>query len=639
MKRSQSIGLIALAISLLVPQHIWPSRLVAGPVEGDSSRVGHVLTRDEIPEAYTWDVSALFPSDSTWEEDFHRAEESLDEFAGYRGRLGDSPRVLLRCLSLRDSLGIRIDRLSSYAARRHDVDLTNPAYQAMSQKIQGLQRKRSRATAFIEPEILAIGDRKLSSFMKQDEELRLYGHYLDNIHRLRPHILSREEEELLSLARGVTMGPDLAFGMLVNADFTWGDIRNERGNEVEMSRSRYLLFMHSPDRRVRRDAYLALYIPFENHLNTLTSLLITQLKSDIFYSRARRYDSSLDAALDGPNIPTEVYRNLIATVNNNLAPLHRWAGMKKRILGVKALHPYDTYAPLFPGVERRFTYEEAQSIVREALAPLGDEVRQIVDRAFGERWIDVYENTGKEGGAYSSGTYGVHPYILMNFNGTLESVFTLAHELGHTIHSYLSNRNQPYIYSDYATFNAEVASTTNEALLTDYLLEHARSDDERLSLLQHYIQDIGSTFYRQARFAEFELRMHEKVEKDEPLTRDIISGIFGDIYQKYWGPDMAVDDEEKVSWCRIPHFYYDYYVYTYATSFAASQLIARRIVKEGRPAVEDYLKFLSSGSSDYPIELLKIAGVDMTTPAPIEATAARMDELLDQMESIISRRP
>ena len=629
--RTMKVGiLISSTMVLFLSQLSGISQLFAGHDRA-------VPTRYEIGEQYTWDASALFESDQRWEEAYAQAEEMIGEFGKYRGRLGKSGKTLLACLKLNDEVGILSDKLSSYTARKRDVDLSNTTYQAMTQRMRSLQVKRYTANAFIEPEILLIGNKKLNKFLKREKGLNLYEHYLEDLRRLKAHILPREQEKLLSLAGEVTAGSSSAFGMLTNADFSWGNILDEENREVEMSRSRYLLYMTSPDRRVRHDAYMELYIPFEKHLNTLTSLLITKLKTDIFYMKARKYDSSVEAALDGPNIPTEVYHNLINTLNDNLGPLQRWAVLKKRVLGVDELHPYDTYAPLFPEIEMRFTYEEAQEIVREAFRPLGEEVQDILDKAFSERWIDVYENVGKRGGAYSSGTYGVHPYILLNFNGTLSSVFTLAHELGHSIHTYLAHETQPYIYSDYATFNAEVASTTSEALLRDYLLENAESDGERLALLQQYVQNIGSTFYRQGRFAEFELLIHEMVERNEPLTYEVLNRLFGDMYQKYWGPEMVVDDEEKLSWTRIPHFYYNYYMYTYATSFAASQLIAKKIHEEGQPAVDNYLKFLSSGGADYPIELLKIAGVDMSTPAPIEATAARMDELLDRMEEIISR--
>ena len=597
---------------------------------------GKVPARNEIDGRYMWDLTDLFTSDEKWEASYRSAEESIGNFTPYAGKLGTSGRTLLACLKLNDEVGIQMGRLNSYASRKRDQDLGNTSYQAMFQRMQSLLTKRSTASAFIEPEILSINDEKLNGFLREDEALGLYRHYLDDLRRRRDHILSREEKELLSLTYEVTNGYYSAFGMLTNADFEWGNIRDEEDREAAMSQGRYFLYMTSPDRRVRHDAYKELYVPFEKHLNTLTALLTAKMKTDVFYMKARGYDSSLESALSGPNIPVQVYQNLIGTLNENLGPLHRWAAMKKRLLGVDALHPYDTYAPIFPEIERKYTYEEAQGIIKEALKPLGDEVQKILDSAFTDRWIDVYENVGKRGGAYSSGTYGVHPYILMNFDGTLGSVSTLAHELGHTIHTYLSHETQPYIYSGYANFNAEVASTTNEALLIDYLLDHAGTDDERLSLLQAYIQKFGSTFYRQGRFAEFELAVHKKVEKDEPLTHEALSSLFGDLYQKYWGPDMVVDEEEKFSWSRIPPFYYNYYVYTYATSFAASQMIAKKIREEGQPAVENYLRFLSSGSSDYPIELLTIAGVDLSTPAPIEAATARMNELLDRMEEIIA---
>jgi len=596
-----------------------------------------VPTRDEIPEQYTWDASALFESDQKWEEAYSQAEDMIGDFAEYQGNLGKSGKTLLACLELNDEVGILMGKLSSYTSRKRDVDLSNTTYQAMNQRMRNLQTKQLTANAFIEPEILSIEDKKLDEFLKQEEGLKLYEHHLNDLRRVRAHILPEEQEELLSMVSEVTFGSGAAFGMLVNADFSWGDILDEDNHEVEMSRSRYLLYMTSPERRVRHDAYKELYVPFEDHLNTLTSLLITKLKTDIFYMKARKYDTSLEAALDHTNVPTEVYHNLVNTLNDNLGPLHRWVSLKKQVLDVDDLHPYDTYAPLFPEVEIGYTYEEAREIIREAFKPLGAEVQAILDQAFSERWIDVYENAGKRGGAYSSGTYGVHPFILMNFNGTLSSMFTLAHELGHSIHTYLSHKNQPYIYADYATFNAEVASTTSEALLMDYLLKKAETDGEKLALLQEYIQKIGSTFYRQGRFAEFELLIHKKIENEEPLTYEVLNELFGDMYQKYWGPEMVIDEEEKLSWVRIPHFYYNYYMYTYATSFAASQLITKKIRDEGQPAVDNYLKFLSSGRSEYPIELLKIAGVDMSTPAPIEATTSRMNELLDQMEEIIAR--
>jgi oligoendopeptidase F len=597
-----------------------------------------VPARSEIPVQYTWDLTDLFPNDAAWEQAFNEVEAMIPQLASFEGQLGNSAEDLLACLQLKDAAGQKLDRLYSYAQRKLDQDQSNSTYQALSQRIRSLGTRMARSTAYIKPEILTIDNATLTSFLNGNSDLQLYQHYLDNITRLKPHILSKEEEEILALSREATYGSSRVFSLLTNTDFTWGTIYDADSNAVEMSRSRYYLYMTNPDRRVRHDAYMELYVPYEAHINTLTALLTNQIKANIFYTKSRHYGSALETALSGPNIPVAVYENLITTINNNLQPLHRWAKIKKQILKVEELHPYDTYAPLFPEVEKSYTYEEAQTIVKEALKPLGQEIQTFLDRAFSERWIDVYENQGKSGGAYMSSIYGVHPYILMNFNGTLSSVFTLAHELGHAIHSYYSDTNQPYIYSDYATFNAEVASTTNEALLRDYLLQHATSKGEKLRLLQEYVQDIGSTFYRQARFAEFEKVLYEMVEREEPLTPDVVNQIFRDIYQTYWGPDMVVDHAETLSWSRIPHFYYNFYVYTYATSFAAAQLIAQNIMDEGESAIEAYKSFLSSGSSDYPIALLKKAGVDMTTPEPIAATAHKMDALLDEMEALIAQK-
>lgn len=599
---------------------------------------GAVPTREEVDVNFTWDVSSLFVSDAAWDEAFKAAEKMENAFSKYEDNLGKNGSILLECLQFNDEAGMLLDRLWSYAARKADVDLGNTENQARRQKIQGLYTKLSKATAFIDPEILTISPRKLNKYLKKHAGLKVYKHYFDELSRIQDHVLSKKEEKLLALAGRVTSGASTTYGILTNTDFKWGNIEDKDSNSVEMSGRRYYRYTSSSDRRVRHDAYMEVYVPYNNHLKTLTSLIATQLNTNIFYMQARRYETTLERALDGPDIPTFVYHNLIDGVNNNLAPLQRWAEMKKRVLKVDELHPYDTYAPLFPSVEKRYTYEEAQVLIKEAFIPLGAEIQEIISRAFNERWIDVYENAGKRGGAYSAGIYGAHPYILMNFDGTLNSVLTLAHELGHTIHSYLTNSTQPYIYSNYATFNAEVASTINEALLRDYLLERAETDGEKLSLLQQYIQDIGSTFYRQTRFAEFELAIYKMAENDEPLTSDSFNEIFGEIYSKYWGPAMVVDDEEKLSWSRIPHFYYNYYVYAYATSFAASQILAQNIKEQGQPAVDRLIKFLSSGGSGAPLELLKLAGADLSTPAPFEATAKKMDDLIDQMEEILAKK-
>ncbi len=616
---------ITIAISILLI-------IISGLIGQDS---GAVPTREEMDINFTWDLSYLYDTDEAWEDDFKKAKNMENAFSSYEDNLSKNGTTLLKCLQLNDEAGILLGRLWSYASHKANQDLGNTENQARRQKIRGLYTNISKATAFIDPEILTISDKKLKRFLKKNDELMVYKYYFDELNRVQDHVLSKKEEKLLAMASKATSGASTTYGILTNTDFKWGMIKDENDNSVEMSGGRYYRYTSSTDRRVRHDAYNEVYVPYNNYLKTLTSLIATQLNTNIFYMQARNYETTLDRALHRPNIPTSVYYNLIDGVNNNLEPLHRWAELKKRILKVNELRPYDTYAPLFPNVEKQYTYEEAQVLIKESFIPLGDEIQEIVDRAFKERWIDVYENAGKRGGAYSSGTYDVHPYILMNFDGTLNSVLTLAHELGHTIHSYLTNSTQPYIYSNYATFNAEVASTINEALLRDYLLERAETDEEKLSLLQQYIQDIGSTFYRQTRFAEFELALYKMAENDEPLISDSFNKIFGEIYSKYWGPTMVIGDEEKLSWSRIPHFYYNYYVYTYATSFAASQMLAQDIKEQGQPAVDRLKKFLSSGGSDAPLALLKMAGADMSTQAPFEATALKMNSLLDQVEKIL----
>lgn len=628
MKNNSFYKNITIALSILL--------IIFSGLIGQES--GAVPTREEMDINFTWDLSYLYDSDEAWEDAFKKAQNMDNALSSYENSLSKNGSTLLKCLQLNDEAGILLDKLWSYASRKADQDLGNTENQARLQRIRSLYTNISTATAFIDPEILTISDKKLKRFLKKNDELMVYKYYFDELNRVQDHVLSKKEEKLLALAGKATSGTSATYGILTNTDFKWGMIKDENDNSVEMSGGRYYRYTSSSDRRVRHDAYNEIYVPYDNHLKTLTSLIATQLNTNIFYMQARNYETTLDRALHGPNIPTSVYYNLIDGVNNNLEPLHRWAELKKRILKVDELHPYDTYAPLFPNVVKQYTYEEAQVLIKESFAPLGDEIQEIVDRAFKERWIDVYENAGKRGGAYSSGTYGIHPYILINFDGTLNSVLTLAHELGHTIHSYLTNSTQPYIYSNYATFNAEVASTINEALLRDYLLERAETDEEKLSLLQQYIQDIGSTFYRQTRFAEFELAIYKMAENDEPLTSDSFNKIFGKIYSKYWGPSMSIGDEEKLSWSRIPHFYYNYYVYTYATSFAASQMLAQDIKEQGQLAVDRLKKFLSSGGSDAPLALLKLAGADLSTQAPFEATAAKMNDLLDQVEKILAKK-
>jgi len=602
------------------------------------TEVGKIPTRDQIEEQYKWRLEDIYASDNIWEQDFSRVEALISQFKQYDGELGKSAQNLLECLKLQDETWNTLDRIYVYASMRKDEDLNNTTYQALADRANGLYTRAGSATAFISPEILSISDEKLQDFLNKEEGLVLYKHYLDDVTRTKQHTLPKEQENILALASEVMSAPENIFDMLNDADFTWPSIKDEKGNNVEMSKQRYNLLMDSPNRQMRRDAYKAMYVPYEAYKDTLATLFSANIKSHIFNMRSRGYDSCLEAALDDPNIPVSVYHNLVSTVEDNLAPLQRWAALKKNVTGLDELHPYDSYVTMFAESTQTYTFEEAKEMVKEALRPLGEDYIRVLEEAFSNRWIDVYESAGKRSGAYSWGTYGVHPYVFLNYSSTLSlyDVFTLAHEMGHAVHYYYTYQNQPFIYSSYEIFVAEVASTTNEALLMDYLLKKAEAKETRLALLQRYIGNIVSTFYRQTLFAEFEEMVHHKAEIGEALTPDVLTKMYGDLYQQYWGPAMVVDAEEGLTWSRVPHFYYNFYVYTYATSYAASQLVSQKILTEGTPEVTAYLDFLAGGCAAYPIDLLKGAGADMSTPDPIKATTQKMDELLDQMEAILA---
>jgi oligoendopeptidase F len=469
--------------------------------------------------------------------------------------------------------------------------------------------------------------------------LKEYEKVFKDIYIAKPHILSEKEERILSMAGKLSGVSNEAYDIMRATDFKWGTFEDENGIDLTMSPGRYGKYTKSTDRRVRQDMYKALYVPFKGSLNTMSVLMKGNIEGNIFYANARGYDNSLEAKMKGSGISTDIYKNLVKSVNNNLQPLHRWAEIKARTLGVDKIKPFDTYAPL-ADFTREYTYEEAQQIVVEALQPLlqanDGELQKFTEKMYSENLIDVFENQGKESGAYMSSTWDLPPRIKLNFAGTLDDIFTLAHELGHAYHSYLSQKNQSYPYYGYDTFNAEVASVTTESLLMDYLLANAESDEEKAVLLQNYIQNIGSTYYRQTRFAEFELLMYEAAENGQILTEDFLTTEFGEMYSRYWGPSMEITEEEAYSWSRIPHFYYNYYMYAYATSFAAGEKISERVQKDGQEGIDDFITFLSSGSSDYPVELLNLAGVDMTTSEPFEAVSRKMNFLMDELEKILN---
>jgi oligoendopeptidase F len=610
--------------------------LAGGCTAATQDKTGEIPSRDDIAAQYKWKLEDIYASNSLWEEDFTKAQELMTGYTQYEGKLGQSAANLLACLQLDNEASQILDKLYQYAAMRSDEDLENTTYKAMTDRADSLYTSYGGATAFISPEILGISDTVMEGFQSSEPGLAVYKHFLDELTRVKLHVLPAEQEKIVALAGEVMGAPGTIFSMMNDADFTWPTVKNEDGKEVELSNGNFGEFLESPDRQVRKNAYEAMYTPYESFKNTLAALFSTEVKTHIFYAKSQGYDSSIQSALDGPNIPVEVYNNLVLTVNDNLEPVHRWADLIKETLKVDELHVYDTYVPLFSASAQKYTWEEAKEVVIQALSPLGPEYVSVLKKAFSEGWIDVYETKNKTSGAYSWGPYGVHPYILLNFGETLSigDILTLSHELGHSLHSYFSEQNQPYLYSGYATFCAEVASTTNEALLMNYLLKNAADDNEKLAMLQTGIEGLQSTFYRQTRFAEFEMIVNADAEKGVALTPDYLNQQFGDLVQKYWGDTMVVDPQETLSWARIPHFYRNFYVYTYATSYAAAQAISQNIINQGEPAVNAYLEFLGSGSSDYPIELLKRAGADMSSPEPFVKTAELMNSLIDQVVAI-----
>ncbi|MBK7105801.1 MAG: oligoendopeptidase F [Ignavibacteriae bacterium] len=599
---------------------------------------GELPLRSDIPIDQTWNVTDIYATQDLWEKDFQWAENAIEKYNSFKGKLGNSSSELLTCLNFDDEVGIKISRLYLYASLSKDLDLGNAENQGRYERISSLASKLSAASSYIRPEILLIPEDKLWDFVKNENGLKIYDHQLHDLFRTKAHTLSPREEELMALSSPVREVASNVFGMFNNADIQFPIVKDEGGVEdIKISHGRYGAAMYSTDRDYRERVYKGLYKPFKEYKNTLVALFNGNIKSSIFNAKARNYKSTRAAALDANNIPLEVYDNLVNTVNENLKPLQRWGNLKKKVLGIESLHAYDTYVTLFPAVKKEYTYEQSKEILLKALKPLGEDYLKSLELAFNNRWIDVHETKGKRSGAYSSGvSYGIHPYVLLNWSNQLNDVFTFAHEMGHNMHSYYTEKNQPYPYANYSIFVAEVASTANEALLLDYLIENAETKEEKMALIENQLTGMTTTFYRQTGFAQFEQLVHEKTEAGEALTPDLLCKLFGEMYQNYWGPEMVVDEEETYTWARIPHFYYNFYVYQYATSYAASQELVAQIKKEGQPAIDRFLSFLKAGSSQYPIDVLKTAGVDMTSPKPVLAVVNKMNELLDKLEALLA---
>lgn len=592
--------------------------------------------RSEIEEKYKWRLENIYETDELWEKDFEEVKAGIPVVEGYRGRLGESAETLLSLFGIQDKVGVKLGKLYVYSHMRRDEDTGNSTYQALADRAESLATDYAAASSFIVPEILQIPEETLLGWLKISPGLELYRHRIEDLIRTKAHTLSPEMERLLAMSSEVTRAPRTIFSMLDNADIRYPSIPDENGVEIELTKARYSRFIESGDRELRKRAFEAFYGTYNKYENTLAALLASIVKRDIFHARARNYNSSLEASLDSDNIPTAVYDNVVGSINANLAPMHRYVGLRKRVLGIEAVHPYDLYNPLFPEDDEEYPYERAVELVSEALKPLGPDYNKVLRSGFDGGWIDVYENQGKRSGGYSWGSYGTHPYILLNYNNTLHEVFTVAHEMGHALHSHFTWSTQPPAYGDYTIFVAEVASTTNEALLIDHLLKVTPDRQKQLSLLDHYVRQVQGTVYVQSLFAEFEREIHSRSESGQPLTSDNLKQLCRELYSKYFGPEMAVDEIYEINWGRIPHFYNNFYVYQYVTGYAAGALLSEKMLSGEPGAREKYLDFLKSGSSDYSINLLRKAGVDMTSPDPIVATARLLDRLLDRMEELLA---
>ena len=598
--------------------------------------------RSKVQEKDKWDLTAIYPSDQAWRAAKEKLASDLPKMRQFQGTLASSASRLADAMETQSNLNKELSRLFTYAGLISDQDTRVSTYQAMQQEMIQLASALGTETAFIEPEILKMDNATLERFLAQEPRLHVFRHDLEDIARRRAHTLSNAEEKLLAASGVMASGPSSVYGIFADADFPYPSVTLSDGKTVKLDKAAFSLYRASPNREDRQKVMEAFFTALGKYRGTFGSMMNSNVQTSVFYAHARNYDNDLHATLDQPNIPVSVYSKLVDGVNRNLPTFQRYLKLRKRMMGLPDLHYYDLYAPLVSSVDTTYSVDVAEKNILAALAPLGPEYAAGAKRAFTERWIDMYPTEGKTSGAYSNGSaYDVHPYMLLNYNGKYDDMSTLAHELGHTMHSYFSNKTQPYPLSSYPIFVAEVASTFNEALLIDYMLKQIKDDATRLSLLGNYLEGIKGTVFRQAQFAEFELRMHEMVEKGEPLTGDSLSKLYTEIVKKYYGHDQGVcivDDYIAHEWAYIPHFYNSFYVFQYATSFTASSALSEKVLAGEPGATEHYLKFISAGKSKYPIDLLKDAGVDMTTDEPLELTVKKMNRVMDEMERLLDQK-
>lgn len=595
--------------------------------------------RKDVGEEFKWRLEDIYPTNSDWEADYERAKSYIEKAADFKGKISQSAKSLLDYLTMDDEISVLLDGLANYAHRRCDEDTRNAVYQAMKGKLEPLFVEMSSAAAFARPEIISIPEDKMEYFYREEKGLEFYRVALTRLREMNEHILSDSEERLLAMTGEISESPDNIFSMFNDADLAFPDIEDGEGNKIQVTHGSYIPLMHNPDRNIRKAAFESMYHTYEHFRNTSAAMLSAQVKTVGFYAKARNYPSALDASLAANRVPTEVYHSLIDAVHDNMHYMYDYVRLRKKLLGVDELHMYDLYVPIVGDCDIPVTFGEAKKTVAEALSVMGEDYVRILTEGFESGWIDVYENVGKTSGAYSAGAR-VHPFVLLNHKDNLESEFTLAHEMGHAIHSYLSNKCQPVVYSQYVIFVAEVASTCNEVLLLMHLYKKTFETGDlrqRAYIINYFLEQVRTTLYRQTMFAEFELKINEMSEKGETLTADALCALYRDLNKLYFGDDVVIDSEIDMEWARIPHFYYNFYVFQYATGFSAAVALADRILNEGEPAVKDYFRFLSGGCSKDPIDLLKTAGVDMTSPEPVNDALRLFKKMLDEMEHCMEK--
>ena len=589
------------------------------------------MERQKIENQYKWTIDEMYPSESDLNKDIDKVKELIDKLASYKGKLAESKSNLYEALHTSEDAGRILEKLYVYTHMKSHEDTRINDNQGKATKIDMLSTELSMATSYMVPEIISMDEAKLNEYL-QDEKLSFYKKYVDEILRVKPHTLSEREEEILAAASDLTAIPENVYDMMSYADMQFPEIEDEEGKKVKLTHANFSLFLKSKDRRVRKDTFEGLYSVYEQYRNTFASTLYGGVKSEIFYAKMRKYESALQGSLFNDDISVDVYENLIKSVSENIPALDKYIDLKKKFLGLDEIHMYDLYVPLTGDFDMKITYEEAKEIILEALKPMGEEYLSHIKDAFENGWIDVYENEGKQGGAYSWGCYDSKSYILMNYHDDLNSLFTLIHELGHSMHSTYSKSTQDYLYSSYKIFVAEVASTLNELLLINYLLKKSNSKEEKIYLLNYYLEQFRTTVYRQTMFAEFEKIVHETVEGGEPLTAEGFTNIYYKLNEKYYGKSCVVDEQIGLEWARIPHFYSNFYVYKYATGFSAASALSKQILEEGETAVARYKEFLKSGGSDYPLNQLRAAGVDMEKKESVDEALSVFADLVDELE-------